>query len=239
MFIIFSVILVICQVLIFLCPLLYKSQPRADFLPIIALAVLWLNRYLFHGKKSVFSVILWIIFTFIGLLGLLSAIFTVFSYGDTEQKGAPVVFGKSDNPKVIAMVYHPGGSNLPRKVNAHIADRLSQNGFKVILYTANAGLQINPQEFVAIGLSSPIYGGAIRPPLANFINRTDLTGVKCFVGITGGGKATQSGEIAKVKKLIESKGGIFIGGRKFILSDIKQTSDIDAFIDSIKDHLGE
>lgn len=235
MYIIFSVILVVCQVLIFLCPLIYKAPPRADFLPLIALAVLWLNHFLYHGKSSFFGVILWILFAIIGLVALLSAIFTVFSYGDREKVEAPVIFGKGAGLKEIAMVYHPGGSDLPKNINHLIAERLALNGYKVTLYTAHAGLNLNPKELSAIGLSSPSYGGEIRPPLAGFINRTDLSGVKCFVIITGGGKASQSPEVEKVKKLIESKGGIFTGGQKFVAADIKQTSDIDAFIVDIKD----
>lgn len=237
MLIIFSVILIVCQVLIFLCPIIYQSELRANFLPLIALAVLWLNRYLFQSKSAVFSAILWVLFAVVGLVGFMFTLFMVFSYGDREQQEAPVIFGKGDGLKEIALIYHPGGSDLPRKVNVFLAERLSQNGFKVILYTAYAGLKIDPREFSAIGLSSPVYGGAIRPPLINFIKRTDLTGVKCFVSLTGGGKPARPGEIEKVQKLLESRGGVFIDGRKFNAADGKQTNDINAFIDGITDKL--
>jgi hypothetical protein len=204
-----------------------------NWLPLLALVTLWFNQLAFRGKSGwgVVSVIFWVLFGFFSLMALMGTIFMVFTYGDREKQEIPVTIGQAGNPKEIAIIYHPGGSDLPKKVNTLIAEKLAQNGTKITLYTANAQLKIDPRKELAVGFASPVYGGSIRPPLLEFIQRTELTGVKCFVMITGW---AHSPEVEKVKTLIESKGGIYIGGRKFTAADLKQTGEIDAFIDEIK-----
>jgi hypothetical protein len=236
MILIFTIILVVCQVLILLCPLIYRTPGISNWMPLVALATLWINHLALRGRSGwgVLSVMLWVLFGIFSLIGLLGTIFICFSYGDGESREAAVVFGEAGSPKEIAIVYHPGGSALTKSVVTRIAEKLARNGNKVTLYAVNSQVMIDPMKFAAIGFASPVYGGTARPPLLKFVNRTDLNGVKCFAVITGW---APSPEAEKVKALIESKGGIYLNGLKFTAADLKQTERIDAFIDSIRDKL--
>jgi hypothetical protein len=240
MFLTFTVILAVSQVIIFLFPLLLKSPLRLDFTPLGALAILWIIRLFFYGKSgflAAFGVILWIVFTLVGLLAVLSMIFTIGSFGDLEKKAAPVVFGNPDSLKTIAIIYHPGGSGLPKDTSTRVAQAISQKGIRVTLYTASVGLKINLQDMAAVGFISPVYGGSIRPPLANFINRTNLSGVKCFGIVTGWIQSAEARDLEKVKTLIESKGGTFIAGKKFTTTSINHPSEIDILVARIMEQL--
>lgn len=234
MYAILTVILAACQAVILFFPILFKTELRVNLMPLVALAVLWLHWFLFHGKSGApaLSVILWILFAFIGLQVLSPTVLAAFAIADRDRVAAPIVIGNADSPKAVAMVYHPGASKLPKTVNTLIAERLADNGCEVTLYTAHAELRIDPKKVSAIGLSSPVYLGVIRPPLSDFIKRTDLAGVKCFVITTGWFTPEQ---VEPVKELIESKGGIFIGGKKFTFSTAARAAEVAAFVDSIKD----
>lgn len=233
---VFTIFLVVCQTVIILCPVIYRTPAMNNWMPLIALAVLWINQLALRGRSGwgVLSVILWVLFGLFSIVGLLAAIFTCFTYGDRESRVTPAAFGRADSSKEIAIVYHPGGSDLTRRVISVIAEKMAQNGIKVTLYAANSGLMMDPGKVWAIGFASPVYGSSIRPPLAEFIQRTDLAGVRCFAIITGW---SHSPEVEKVKGLIESKGGIYLDGGKFTAADLKQTGSIEALADSIMDKL--
>lgn len=240
MYKVFTVILVVCQAVILFFPLLFKTPLRINLMPLVALAMLWLNWFFLHGKSgtSALGVVLWVLFAVICLQVLSPTVLAMFAVADRGKTAAPVIIGKADSPKAIAMVYHPGASNLPKTVNTMIAERLARNGFKVTLYTANARLSIDPKRFSAVGLSSPVYLGVIRPPLFDFITKTDLAGIKCFITITGLFKSSGPVDTEKVKTLVESKGGIVIGGSKFASSSLSpEAHEIEAFVDGIKNKL--
>ena len=80
-------------------------------------------------------------------------------------------------------------------------------------------MQVNLKEARAVGFASPVYGGLIRPPLADFINRNEFSGINCFVVLTGSGEESSEVDTDKAAKLIEQKGGIIIGKDKFITFD--------------------
>ncbi|MBA7548131.1 hypothetical protein ES705_40577 [subsurface metagenome] len=94
----------------------------------------------------------------------------------------------------------------------------AQNNYKVTLYCAGKDLQINLQDARAIGFASPVYAGLIRPPLENFIQRNEFSGIECFVALTGADKEGIEVDTSKTTKLIEEKGGKIIGKEKFITS---------------------
>ena len=118
MYLVFPVILIACQVVILLLPLLCRTPLRINLTPLLALAVLWLNWLLFHDKSglSAFRIILWILFAFISLQVLTPTTAAVFSFADRGKKAAPVLFGKTDRANAVIMVYHPGASKLPKEI---------------------------------------------------------------------------------------------------------------------------
>ena len=61
-------------------------------------------------------------------------------------------------------------SKFTTQVLHSLAESISQNNYKVTLYNVRKDLQINLKEAKAVGFASPVYGGIIRPPLADFIN---------------------------------------------------------------------
>ncbi|MGB6369720.1 MAG: hypothetical protein WBF68_01620 [Atribacterota bacterium] len=137
---------------------------------------------------------------------------------DREKNIPAETIGSDNSTEQIYIVYHPGMSKFTTKVLRALAENIGGNNYKVTLFYAGKDLQINLQDAKAIGFASPIYAGFIRPPLENFIQRNEFSGIECFVVLTGGGKESIDVDTAKAAKLIEEKGGKIIGREKFITS---------------------
>jgi len=142
----------------------------------------------------------------------------VFFISDREKHIPAETIGSDDCPEQIYIVYHPGISKFTTKVLRNLAEDIAQNNYKVTLYCARKDLQINLQDARAIGFASPVYGD-IRPPLVDFIQRNEFSGIKCFVVLTGSYKELNEMNIAQAAKLVEEKNGEIIGREKFITSD--------------------
>ena len=190
---------------------------------VAAISLLWLHTIFFRlkGRTGVIAIILLIVFYFLTYIIILpmSAVSAVFSILDREKNIPMEIIGSDDSTEQIYIVYHPGASKFTTKVLRALAEDIAQNNYKVTLYYAGKDLQINLADARAIGFASPVYGGVIRPPLEDFIQRNELLGIECFVVLTGGGKGSMDVDTAKAAKLIEEKGGKIIGKEKFITSD--------------------
>ncbi|OGD14065.1 hypothetical protein A2V47_04345 [Candidatus Atribacteria bacterium RBG_19FT_COMBO_35_14] len=193
------------------------------FLFVAAISLLWLHTIFFRlkGRTGVIAIILLIIFYFLIYIIILpmGAGSAVLSILDREKNIPAETIGSDDSTEQIYIVYHPGMSEFTTKVLRVLAEDIAQNNYKVILYSAGKDLQINLQDARAIGFASPVYAGFIRPPLEDFIQRNELSGIECFVILTGGGKESIDVDTAKAAKLIEEKDGKIIGKEKFITSD--------------------
>ncbi len=190
---------------------------------VAAISLLWLHTIFFRlkGRTGVMAIILLIIFYFLTYIIILpmGAGSMMFSILDREKNIPAETIGSDDSTEQIYIVYHPGGSKFTTKVLRALAENIAQNNYKVTLYCAGKDLQINLQDARAIGFASPVYAGFIRPPLSDFIQRNEFSGMKCFVVLTGGNKESIDVDTAKAAKLIEEKGGKIIGKEKFITSD--------------------
>jgi len=191
---------------------------------VAAISLLWLHTIFFRlkGRTGVMAIILLIIFYFLTYIIILPAGVgsAVISIMDREKNIPAETIGSDDSTEQIYIVYHPGGSKFTTKVLRALAEDIAQNNYKVTLYCAGKDLQINLKEARAIGFASPVYADLIRPPLADFIQRNEFSGIKCFVVLTGSyNKERREVDIAKVAKLIEEKGGMVIGKEKFMISD--------------------
>ncbi len=190
---------------------------------IAAISLLWLHTIFFRlkGRTGVIAIILLIIFYFFTYIIILpmGAGSAVLSILDREKNIPTETIGSDDSTEQIYIVYHPGISEFTIKVLRSLAENIAQNNYKITLYCAGKDLQINLQDARAVGFASPVYAGFIRPPLSDFIQRNELSGIECFVVLTGGGKGSMDVDTAKAAKLIEEKGGKIIGKEKFITSD--------------------
>jgi hypothetical protein len=193
------------------------------FIPFAAIALLWFYTIFFRlkGRMGVMAIILLIIFYFLTFIIILptGVASMVVSISDREKNIPPETIGSDDYPEQIYIVYHPGGSKFTTKVLRALAKNIARNNYKVTLYCAGKDLQINLQDARAIGFASPVYAGLIRPPLEDFIQQNEFSGIKCFVVLTGSDKEGREADTAKAAKLIEEKDGKIIGREKFITSD--------------------
>jgi hypothetical protein len=190
---------------------------------VAAISLLWLHTIFFRskGRTGAMAIILLIVFYFLTYIIILpaGAGSMVFSILDREKNIPAETIGSDDSTEQIYIVYHPGMSEFTVKVLRVLAEDIAQNNYKVILYCAGKDLQINLQDARAIGFASPIYVGHIRPPLENFIQRNEFSGIECFVVLTGSDKEGREADTSRAAKLIEEKGGKIIGREKFITSD--------------------
>ena len=190
---------------------------------VAAISLLWLYTIFFRlkGRTGAMAIILLIIFYFLTYIIILpaGAGSTVFSILDREKNIPAETIGSDDPTEQIYIVYHPGMSKFTTKVLRALAENIAQNNYKVTLYCAEKDLKINLQDARAIGFASPIYAGFIRPPLENFIQRNEFSGIECFVVLAGSDKEGREADTARAAKLIEGKGGKIIGREKFITSD--------------------
>lgn len=190
---------------------------------VAAISLLWLHTIFFRlkGKMGVMGIILLIIFYFLTYIIILPAGVgsAVVSILDREKNIPAETIGSDDSIEQIYMVYHPGMSKFTTKVLRALAENIAQNNYKVTLYSAGKDLQINLADARAIGFASPVYAGLIRPPLEDFIQRNELSGIECFVVLTGSDREGREADTSKAAKLIEEKGGKIIEKEKFITSD--------------------
>jgi len=189
---------------------------------VAAISLVWLHTIFFRlkGRTGVMAIILLIIFYFLTYIIILpaGAGSMVISILDREKNIPAETIGSDDSTKQIYIVYHPGMSKFTTKVLRALAEDIAQNNYKVTLYCAGKDLQINLQDARAIGFASPVYAGLIRPPLENFIQRNEFSGIECFVALTGADKEGIEVDTSKATKLIEENGGKIIGKEKFITS---------------------
>ena len=208
---------------------------------VAAISLLWLHTIFFRlkGKMGVMGIILLIIFYFLTYIIILPAGVgsAVVSILDREKNIPAETIGSDDSIEQIYMVYHPGMSKFTTKVLRALAENIAQNNYKVTLYSAGKDLQINLADARAIGFASPVYAGVIRPPLLDFIQRNELSGIECFVVLTGSDREGREADTSKAAKLIEEKGGKIVGKEKFITSD--QEDELQVKIDLFSQELIE
>jgi len=222
--IIYTIIILLFSVPFFITSLAKIIPIGIRIFPFVAaISLLWLHTIFFSlkGRTGIIAIILLIIFYFLTYIIILpaGAGSMVISILDREKNIPAETIGSDDSTEQIYIVYHPGMSKFTTKVLRALAENITQNKYKVTLYSAGKDLQINLQDAKAIGFASPVYAGLIRPPLEDFIQRNELSGIECFVVLTGGGEEVAEADTTKAAKLIEEKGGKIIGKEKFITSD--------------------
>jgi len=222
--IIYTIIILILAVPIFLTDFA-KSIPVGIriFIIVFTLAFLWSYTIFFRtrGRLGFGGIILLILFYFITFVIIIPTGVgsTVISFLERGNMKPPITIGSEENTEQIYIVYHPGMSSFTIDALKILSENISRYNVKVTLYSINKNLQINLQNVKAIGFASPIYAGSVRQTLFDYIAKSDLSGKKCFVIVTGSDREGIEKDTLKVTKLIEEKGGNVIGKTKFINSD--------------------
>ncbi|MGE5599701.1 MAG: flavodoxin family protein [Bacteroidota bacterium] len=210
-------------------------------LPFLELGLLWLYVLLFKGKGgwpgTLFLIQYWIVFM-ICILPAGVGLWVIESF-DRERRSEPIVLGAQEAAAEIAVIYHPGGSNFTGHVLRRLGGRLGDAGYRVVLHSAHRGLRLDLDRAHAVGFASPVYAGAIRPPLRQFVQSADLRGRRCFVILTGGPGPAEGESVGKelqsIVPLIEERGGRIAAAGK--IPQNKETGAVEERIDAFAGEL--
>ncbi len=241
--IVFTVLLVIS-----IFPLYFTGMARmipagVRILPFIAIAILWIHTILFRlpGKTGAAGVILLVLFYFIAIvLVFIPALGTVvIGIMDRPQDIQSASFGDQSSPRKTVIVYHPGASSFMPDVIQHLAESLAASGFYVTLYSAHPRVSVSVPEGAVLGLASPVYAGTIRPPLEEFIKKSDLRDRNCFVLLTGSDPDNIEKDTAKAASLVEERGGKVLESVKIIQKKDRETvyPQIEQFVKKLTEEL--
>jgi hypothetical protein len=188
-----------------------QIPPGVKLIPLIAAAALWAAIFIHQatGKTGFTGVIFLIIFYVLTVFAVPTGGFLIISaIFDRESNAPAVTLGSGD--KKIFIIYHPGASSFTADTLKKLGGSLSSSGFTTVLYPANKKTNPDLKDALAVGFSSPIYGGSIRPPVKDFIERSDLKDVKCFILLTAGGSDLKY--LDSINSLIKKKGALIIAG---------------------------
>ncbi len=215
--IIFSTILGFCA----LNSIIKKRTLTAIFLPLIAAGLLW-TRDLYSHISFIYTVIN-IVFWLIAIGAILDTAFSfVYSIFDKDKDVPPIVIGEGNQGGEVYIIYHPGNSDFTTKVLTSLAKALSENNYKVTLFSSSPDLQLDLTKAVAVGISSNIIAGTIRTSINKFIENHNFEDVKFFIPIIGAVAQDADNELYKINSmfinLMQNSGvpGELIGKAKFI-----------------------
>jgi hypothetical protein len=156
---------------------------------LITVGFLW-SLVLWTGMPGALRVVFLVLVSILGLVCVMGALASI-NEGLTRKFDLPrndpaVTMGPSDSKVRIAIVYHPGGSPFPKRVVTALGEKLAAQGCSIVIMTANPGLNFKQTDFDALVLSSPVYGGKVRPPLLDFVSARAPFSMPVYAVLTGG-----------------------------------------------------
>ena len=93
----------------------------------------------------------------------------------------------------VLLVYHPGLSDFQDRVVTAFAEGLAQRGWEIDQTTASQQAPADPSGYDLVVIGSPIYGGTVAKPLADYVARVgDFLGKPAVILLTGAGAATEA-----------------------------------------------
>jgi hypothetical protein len=232
---IFSAVLFLIGLLVFTARMGKMLPAGVKLIPFIAIALLWIHTYFFvlANKTGIIDVIIIIVFYFIVItiilplgLGII-----VFSILDRERVIPPEIIGDPSRKDKICIVYHPGISGATIAAIRVFALKLFEKGYSITVASAHRKLAVIFKNYKAIGFASPIYAGAIRPPIERFVKRNNFKGMTCFLLLTGTVKKEAAADIQKASKIVESSNGTVTASIKVVVTDPEpeRTKEMAAF----------
>jgi Tfp pilus assembly major pilin PilA len=91
------------------------------------------------------------------------------------------------------LVYHPGLSEFQDRIVAAFTDGLVQAGWEVDQTTASEQAPADPSGYDLVVVGSPIYGGTVAKPLADYVARLgDFLGKPVVILLTGAGAVPEA-----------------------------------------------
>ncbi len=196
----------------------------AKFIPILGAAALWGCRFLRQakGRTGIAGIIL-LIFFYATIIYTIPSVLWLWTAqaGDPEKDIPAMTLGDPSGKKLLYIIYHPGASSFNTNIIAGLAEAMGKDGFKTVLFSANKNLKIDLKNASAVGFSSPIYFGNIRPPVENYLKRTDPKGIKTFIILTCGSPeaGNKKDYLDNFKSKLIKEGAVIIGGKVFSKSD--------------------
>ncbi len=207
----------------------------ARLVPLVSIALAWAHAYvfLFDGEGGIPGIVLLVLF-YVLTFGISIPIGTgliVFVFIDRERVLQPEVIGDPSRSNRVCVVYHPGASDFTVNCIRACALKLAEKGFSTTIASAHDSLAVVFKNYKAILFGSPVYGGMIRPPVVNFIKRTNLSGIACFILLTGGNGETSVIDIQKAAELITKSRGSVTGAIKVTQKDdeVELRKSLEAF----------
>jgi hypothetical protein len=228
-----TVLLVLCSLSMFITGIGKMSPLPFKLIPLLAAAVYWIVIAIrkSSGKTGIAGVLLLVIFYFLVIITIPSTVMIWMGYiGDREKNIPAITIGEGPADKTIYIVYHTGITPFLTNKITEFAGKMGKSGYKTVLYCANKELTLDLKNAAAVGFASPIYLGMIRPPVNNFIMKSDLKGIKSFIFLTSGG-AENMGELDRVRSELEKKGASVMGMEKF--SSMEKTGELDSKMDKL------
>ncbi len=183
--------------------------------PFLELGLLWLCLLVLRGRwtGALVMVQFWVVFALM-ILPSAGGLWILESF-DRERRIGPLGLGNPSGSKEILAVFHPGASDFTASALRELGACCSNTPYKLVLYSARRGLRLDLRQAAAVVFASPIYAGSIRPPVTHFLERTDLSGVRCVLLLTGSAAAADQ-DFGRAVPFVEARGGKIIAKTKVL-----------------------
>ncbi|MDR0288067.1 MAG: hypothetical protein LBI03_10255 [Clostridiales bacterium] len=111
----------------------------------------------------------------------------------------------------ILIVFHPGSSENATNAVTTFGEILADEGCNVEISTANPGLKPNFSHYDLVVLASNIYKSEVRPPIIEFVENNDLTGVSVFTLFVGNHRKRVQEELDWFMPYLKEANAVHIG----------------------------
>lgn len=129
------------------------------------------------------------------------------------------------------VVYHPGVSSFPQKVNRAFADGLVEAGWRVEMTTASSYAPTELGSYDLLVLSSPTYAGGPAKPFRSYLEALgDLGGQRVVIIISGAGSTDES--VAIAEELVRNANGELV--RSFPIWTMAPNEEMYAISDPVE-----
>jgi hypothetical protein len=223
---VYTCVLVVAGILIFASSFGRMLPAGVKFVPLLSIALIWAHTFFssFGNGSNIpgtILIILFYFFTFV-IVAPLSLGILFFAVLDRERSLPPEVIGDPSRKDKVCVIYHPGMSDFTITGIRTFAFKLAEKGFSTTIATANKALAVIFKNYKALVFASPVYGGVVRPPLIRFIERNNLSGLACFILLTGSVKETAVPDMQKAAQIVTASKGSVTGAIKVTTKESEQ-----------------
>jgi hypothetical protein len=138
---------------------------------------------------------------------------------DRPGDAAPIAIGSPSAPRLVAIVYHKGGSGLALEAATALGEGLASKGCSALLLSARPGLRLKGGAYAAVVLCSPVYAGQARPPVLDFAAANAPFAMPVFALLSGGGATKEGEDLERLSATLALSGIALRGGLKVLSGD--------------------